>query len=631
MDDAPIIEYEFDLGNKSISTVGLKISDDLVTELQDHQKQGVAWMLKQESSSTRGGILADACGLGKTIQTIALLLSGDIRTLIVCDFQLITEWLSQFKRHTKMKTSNNVVMLYHGQRRHTYDYTKARIVFTTYGVISREWNSDSRFTNGSLFNETFGRVVLDEAHAIKNRRSMRFEGVVHIKSKYKWALTATPISNRMSEMYTYLKFLGKFDNYPDFKEIIKKDRQGVKTLHEYMNQVCLRRNSSILNLPEKIESITEIEWTEIDREFYGALRSYSYSRIVKLMKRMKEIKRLKKLGLLEKGRGRLAYQSFLTYILRLRQACCSAELVIRSMARTINSDSIKDATDVLKYYTENPNEIEECCVCMDQEAEYVSSPCGHKCCKQCWIQIQKKWKQCPQCWARIDRFDLIQNETENAVKSLKDIVVRSLVMGRVDPSKLISQVPQDCIDVIEAAIQKRKVMYSTKTLMLLDLISKWVGQGHKVIVGCQWVKMIGFLQNAVDIDLGIKHVTIMGKMNQTVRQSNLEEFKTSSETNLCFVSLMCMSEGLTITEATKMVLFEPFWNETKPYQLSQRIYRIGQTQKVEIIHLRIENSIETKIQKMVEKKAKITQMVMTGKYRYDSFDWMKELIKLVEN
>lgn len=54
------------------------------------------------------------------------------------------------------------------------------------------------------------RIILDEAHSIKDRRCSTAKAVFALNSKYKWALSGTPLQNRVAELYSLVRFLRIF-------------------------------------------------------------------------------------------------------------------------------------------------------------------------------------------------------------------------------------------------------------------------------------------------------------------------------------------------------------------------------------------------------------------------------------
>ncbi|KAG0417546.1 DNA repair protein RAD16, partial [Dictyocoela roeselum] len=79
---------------------------------------------------------------------------------------------------------------------------KFRVVLTTYGTIEREYRK-----NGDLFRTTFYRLVIDEAHAIKDSKCATNNAISNVKTQKRWALTGTPVQNRVGDLYALVKFL----------------------------------------------------------------------------------------------------------------------------------------------------------------------------------------------------------------------------------------------------------------------------------------------------------------------------------------------------------------------------------------------------------------------------------------
>lgn len=136
-----------------------------------------------------GGILADDMGLGKTLQIISLICNGGPgTTLIVAPVGVMTNWSDQIQRHVFAEHAPNV-LIYHGPSRQAAakslkDY---RVVITSYGTLSSEANG------GPLFDLNYRRVVLDEAHTIRNAKTKVALAACKLKAQSRWALTGTPM------------------------------------------------------------------------------------------------------------------------------------------------------------------------------------------------------------------------------------------------------------------------------------------------------------------------------------------------------------------------------------------------------------------------------------------------------
>jgi SNF2 family DNA or RNA helicase len=170
----------------------------------EHQEDGIRWMLEQEENGyevrdtlVRGGILGDEMGLGKTIQSLALIVNGVARrTLIITPLAVRGQW-----EEAALRCNLNV-----------YVAEKNGWVLKTKNKIRKEifiGHYDKVVSSESLFREfSFDRIILDEAHRIRNAGTATYNSILGIKATYKWALTATPIVNSLDDAVSYLHFLG---------------------------------------------------------------------------------------------------------------------------------------------------------------------------------------------------------------------------------------------------------------------------------------------------------------------------------------------------------------------------------------------------------------------------------------
>lgn len=129
------------------------------------------------------------------------------------------------------------------------------------------------------------RIILDEAHKIRNAKTGGCKAVCDIVAVKKWALTGTPIQNKVLDLYAILKFLGckPFDDPKMFKKWIdNKKGAGTKRLTLVMRALMLRRTKkelqkkgAIRNLPDKGKELIEIELDAEETEVYQKLLSFS--------------------------------------------------------------------------------------------------------------------------------------------------------------------------------------------------------------------------------------------------------------------------------------------------------------------------------------------------------------------
>jgi SNF2 family DNA or RNA helicase len=146
----------------------------LLVNLFSYQKQCLHWMSKKETDSSRGGILADDMGVGKTVETLSCMLTnprtkGAQKNLIVCPVSLVYHWKREIQ--TKSKTTLNKIYVYHGpsRERDPKAIAKYDVVITTYNTLASEYELN-KVTNeinyGPLLQVKWFRVILDEVNCL---------------------------------------------------------------------------------------------------------------------------------------------------------------------------------------------------------------------------------------------------------------------------------------------------------------------------------------------------------------------------------------------------------------------------------------------------------------------------------
>ncbi|MGZ1189344.1 DEAD/DEAH box helicase [Lactobacillus delbrueckii subsp. bulgaricus] len=203
-----------------------------------------------------GGILADEMGLGKTLQVISLLASQkDQPSLIVAPASLVLNWEAEFKKFApEMKT-----LVLSGSKKERSgqlaDLTDIDVVITSYDLLKRDI--------ANYEPHTFAYEVIDEAQMIKNPRTAAAKSVSVVKAKHLFALTGTPIENRLSELWSIFNFVmpGFLKSYWEFKKdfespIVKEDDQDcLNRLSQMVGPFILRRLKKTFSRTIKREQI----------------------------------------------------------------------------------------------------------------------------------------------------------------------------------------------------------------------------------------------------------------------------------------------------------------------------------------------------------------------------------------
>ena len=177
------------------------------------------------------------------------------------------------------------------------------------------WQQYYPRARGLLHRIRFKRIVLDEAHAIKNRTSQTFRAVKALDAEIRWAITGTPAHNAVEEFYPYFAFLqvpqsGRFDT---FKKNFCDPESGFpnERLHSFLRQFMIRRThkdsflgAPLLKLPKNNQRTILIDLNSVERTLYEMVRK----------RYAKKITRYHLQGVAEKNK-----RNILTWLLRLRQ------------------------------------------------------------------------------------------------------------------------------------------------------------------------------------------------------------------------------------------------------------------------------------------------------------------------
>ncbi|KAI4142419.1 MAG: hypothetical protein L6R39_004946 [Caloplaca ligustica] len=350
--------------------------EGLNVKLLPHQVEGVDWMRDKEASTKKkngvlpkGGILADDMGLGKTIQSIALMLLNprppktsstetdkkalsnavDKGTLVVAPLALIKQWEAEIK--SRVSESHKLrVCVHHGPQRtkRPEDLRKYDVVITTYQILVSEHGSSSERDDGpkaGCFGVHWYRVILDEAHTIKNRNAKATQACYALRGEYRWCLTGTPMQNNLDELQSLIKFL-RIKPYNELAiwrdQITRPMSQGrggiaMRRLQYYLKAFMKRRTKDVLKqegalnpggktstkgsnnngfkiTERRIESV-EADFSPEEKKFYQRLEARTDKSLEQMM-----------------GGEKLNYASALVLLLRLRQACNHPRLVGGPMA-----------------------------------------------------------------------------------------------------------------------------------------------------------------------------------------------------------------------------------------------------------------------------------------------------------
>ncbi|CVL00828.1 related to protein RIS1 [Fusarium mangiferae] len=251
------------------------------TPLHSQQLVGATWMVMREAveSGPAGGILADEMGLGKTITALATIIGHPAEredrddgygnaTLVIADspHSASRTWMDQINNHTSEKFADKCLIYSKDLKKQAKWWSTKKVVVThlnalraqfpskkEYQKLRAQWAGDeSGFQQalseqlGQLFKVNWYRIVLDEAHGIKNHSSSGALAVWRLNAKYRWALTGTPLANKLEEFYPYLKFIGCdfATTMGDYRAQYIRDDEATANFDQLVGLVMMRRQQT---------------------------------------------------------------------------------------------------------------------------------------------------------------------------------------------------------------------------------------------------------------------------------------------------------------------------------------------------------------------------------------------------
>ncbi|KAI1416817.1 SNF2 family N-terminal domain-containing protein [Hypoxylon sp. FL1857] len=576
----------------------VQISDILITSLKKHQTKAVSMMIEKESGNIRdpefpslwaenpdtdsshfkfyntvtrnpvsrlpklclGGLLADEMGLGKTLTTLALIATslcdkyGSSRvtraTLIVCPMTTVTCWQDQIERH--FKKASFTYKIYHGRARDdgAAALRSVDVVLTTYETLRAELPDEGTIMRrgkrsrraGLLHNVDWHRVVLDEAHIVRNRSTQLFQAVNTLKSKHRWCLTGTPIQNSLEDLGSLVEFLkvDPFDNPSAFRNafltpIEHGEQSAWERLRSLIASITLRRTKkdldADLNLPPRHEIVHWVDLNEEEKALYNLVKKHFALAI---------------------DSGRSTMNTF-QFILRLRQICNHGSDLLPQSLRAW----LKEAASLGGAVSPLLRRCELCNDTLDDEnlSSYHMFSCFHQVCPVC-ISVDNvpnsgTGSSCPIC-----NTDIL----EKMEKNIRPTAVHKAESTRYCPSSKVKALLQTLQNGRQVALasgqpEAKSVVFSAWTGML-DLIG-------------EALSMNGFIWQRLD-----------GSKSLAQRRYALQDFRTNSSCTVLLASLGSAAVGLDLTMATHVHLMEPGWNPLLEQQAIDRIHRLGQESEV---------------------------------------------------
>lgn len=499
---------------------------------------------------------------------------GPKTTLVVCPSSVLTTWIAQLEKHTRPGSLQ--VYLYHGERRKEVDLLlRHDIVLTTYKTLALEFSSPQ----SPLKEIEWLRVILDEAHVIKNFASQQTKAVFELKAERRWVVTGTPIQNSSFDLFSLMAFLRflPFSIKSYWQSLVQRpldqgSTSGISRLQALMASISLRRmkgthngSNSLVGLPPKTVETCLVELSSEEREQYEKMESEAKSTLREYINADTVLRN---------------YSTVLHIILRLRQICNNVALCPSDLKSLLSSNSLEDASKNPELLRKLASMLEDgddfdCPVCLSPPAKTIITRCAHIFCKSCILKTLKTLNpRCPICRQPLSETDLF-------------------LAPKPKPSD------ENPATDFSASPSSSKV----SALLRLLLESKRQKESTKSVVFSQFRKMLILLEEPL-MAAGFGVVRLDGSMSVKKRAEVMKEFGSnrSNAPTVLLASLKAAGAGIDLAVASRVYLVEPWWNPAAEEQAMDRVHRIGQKEEVKVVRLIVKDSIEERIMAIQERK-----------------------------
>jgi len=288
------------------------LTSNLQADLRPYQEEGVLWLDRLHHWGV-GACLADDMGLGKTIQAISLLIKyahlGP--SVVLAPSSVCANWIKELLRFAP--TLNSYELKTQKREKELKKLDGNDVLIISYGLVQS--NPDL------LANRSWNMVILDEAHAIKNAKSIRSKAVMKLDAKFRLITTGTPIQNHLGELWNLFQFInpGMLGSHEQFVRKFgisnseENKQRGQRELNKYIAPFILRRRKSDVldDLPEKTEITLQVKLSDEEQAMYETLRKTAVENITNN----------------NTARGAKHLQ-ILTEITKLRQMSCHPKMVL---------------------------------------------------------------------------------------------------------------------------------------------------------------------------------------------------------------------------------------------------------------------------------------------------------------
>jgi len=170
---------------------------------------------------------------------------------------------------------------------------------------------------------------------------------------------------------------------------------------------------------------------------------------------------------------------------------------------------------------------------------------------------------------------------------------------------------------------------SSKLEQCIEIIKDATEAGHKILLFSGYTSMFEIIQKELEKN-EITYFKLTGSTKVDERIRMVDEFNENKDIKVFLISLKAGGTGLNLTGADMVIHYDPWWNASAENQATDRAYRIGQKNNVQVYKLITKNSIEEKIYDLQQKKSELIDNVLDTKTSFISKLSKEDIMKLFE-
>ncbi|KAK3294356.1 SNF2 family N-terminal domain-containing protein [Chaetomium fimeti] len=554
-------------------------------------KHSITGFKSANPKDTLGGIVADGMGLGKTLTMIASIVAtlpranefatgdlpkGDVKTnltpvkatlVVVPSVLLLDGWIDEISKHVIPGTLE--CYRYHGPDRRlpSSGAIPYHVIISTYGTVAAD------FTRGGGVLRCFHwyRLVLDEAHVVRNRSTKQFSAVAALSAAHRWCMTGTPVQNSLDDLASLIRFLRvpQLEDAATFQKYItgrrtagSNARPNYGNLKRLLGSICLRRSTSAILSSLGVAFIEHRpEFSTTERKAYDNLAS-SCKRSIQEAVNTRPTKK--------------SSESILTAVLRLRIFCNTG--LITTVVGNTNDDveGVFRPDEVISLLLQSGEAI-----CSQCKTDVMAPDVGHE--SQGQGEGSRRVLKCLACSQR----DADTEET-SGFSRLDDDPMEGVEMGGPGEQAAASTTCDD--RPVDGRVQ-----CPSKLIALLADVKEHYSE-EKSIIFSFWRRSLDFVEKLFTEE-GIVFGRVDGDVDPPRRRKILRDFHDDPSVKVLLMTIGTGAVGLNnLSVATRVHILEPQWNPYVEDQAIGRVVRMGQSKNVSVVRYMMKTSVEETIE-----------------------------------